>query len=93
MNNRRHGVLIGLAVSDALGAAGHRETFLKKLVFAHSDGDELALATRIAERTTWRDQTVEDLAKSLMPLHQSLARDEISERKMAQASGKWVVTV
>ena len=83
----------GIVSGDWRQHLGHRETFLKKLVFAHSDGDELALAIRIAERSTWRDQTVEDLAKSLMPLHQALARDEISERKMAQASGKWVVAV
>ena len=31
---------------------GHREKCLKQLVSEHSDMDELALATRIAERTT-----------------------------------------
>lgn len=72
---------------------GNRERFLERLVFAHSDGDELGFARRIAERVYWRDQTVESLAKSLMPLHQALGRDEISERKMAQASGKWAVTL
>lgn len=72
---------------------GRREKFLKQLVTKHSDMNELSLATRIAERTTWRDQSVADLAKSLLPLDQSLGRDIISERKMAQASGKWVVAV
>ncbi len=72
---------------------GHREEFLKQLVSEHSDMDELALATRIAERAIWKVQTVEDFAKSLLPLNQSLACDKVSERKMAQASGKWAVTV
>jgi gamma-glutamylcyclotransferase (GGCT)/AIG2-like uncharacterized protein YtfP len=72
---------------------GNREAFLERLVYAHSDGDELGFARRIAERVYWRDQTIESLAKSLMPLRQALGRDEISERKMAQASGKWAVTL
>jgi gamma-glutamylcyclotransferase (GGCT)/AIG2-like uncharacterized protein YtfP len=72
---------------------GHREKFLKQLVSEHSERDELSLATLIAERTTWRDQPVDEIAKSFLPLDRSLGRDEISERKMAQASGKWAVLV
>ena len=72
---------------------GHREKFLKQLVSEHSERDELSLATLIAERTTWRDQPVDEIAKSFLPLDRSLGRDEISERKMAQASGKSAVLV
>lgn len=72
---------------------GRREQFLKNLVKEHSGNDEPTLAKNIAEKMIWRDQTVDDLARSLIPLDQSLGCDKISERKMAQASGKWVVTV
>ncbi len=72
---------------------GHLEQFLKNLVSRHSDADESTLARRIAERTIWRNQSIEELAKTFLPLEKSLRLEKISERRMAQSSGKWTVNV
>jgi gamma-glutamylcyclotransferase (GGCT)/AIG2-like uncharacterized protein YtfP len=72
---------------------GRREQFLKRLVSEHSSNDEPLLARHIAEKMRWTEKTVDDLVKSLLPLDKSLGNAKISERKMAQASGKWVATV
>jgi gamma-glutamylcyclotransferase (GGCT)/AIG2-like uncharacterized protein YtfP len=73
---------------------GCRETFLAELAAAHAaaGGGEEAIARRLAGEVPFAmGGTVEVVAAQLMPLARALADGSLSERRLAQQSGRWAV--
>jgi gamma-glutamylcyclotransferase (GGCT)/AIG2-like uncharacterized protein YtfP len=69
---------------------GTKATFQQKLIEQHTDGDERTVAEKLCSFLPFsmaddRQETIEDL----LPLRQSLEKGVISERRLAQVSGKW----
>jgi gamma-glutamylcyclotransferase (GGCT)/AIG2-like uncharacterized protein YtfP len=69
---------------------GRRAAFLAGLAAAHSGGDEARLARALAGRIPFAFNADTDaVARNLQPLANSLASGQVSERRMAQVSGRW----
>lgn len=69
---------------------GKREDFLNRLAEIHSGRDEMRLAERIAQDIRFsRHEDREQDIRSLLPISRILANGELSERKLAMASGLW----
>lgn len=77
---------------DWRASRGHRDRFLDGLVRHHVDSDEAGVAVRLARDIPFSlsldPQTV---VAELMPLKSALAEGRISERKLAQITGRWSV--
>jgi gamma-glutamylcyclotransferase (GGCT)/AIG2-like uncharacterized protein YtfP len=69
---------------------GIRESFLNRLVQLHADGDEHQLAAKLLKRSWFDDETPAQHGQALCPLATALASGMVSERLIAQASGRWV---
>ncbi len=79
-----------IASGDWRKHRGYRERFLERLVEVHAEGDEQALAQKIVQQTLYMTTENKEPFHHLLPLAKSLDRDQISERKLAQASGQWM---
>lgn len=69
---------------------GTKLTFQQKLIEQHIDGNERAVAEKLSSFLPFsmaddRQETIENL----LPLRKSLEKGVISERRLAQVSGKW----
>jgi gamma-glutamylcyclotransferase (GGCT)/AIG2-like uncharacterized protein YtfP len=78
--------------NDWRASRGRRQSFLSALAREHHGRDEAAIAERLAKRLPWSmNPNQRDVVRSLLPLAAALERGELSERRLAQESGKWVV--
>jgi gamma-glutamylcyclotransferase (GGCT)/AIG2-like uncharacterized protein YtfP len=73
---------------------GTKERFINKLISLHSCNNELATAAKLSTflpfcMDTDRQKTID----YLLPLSHSLEHGIISERRLAQVSGKWTVAI
>jgi gamma-glutamylcyclotransferase (GGCT)/AIG2-like uncharacterized protein YtfP len=71
---------------------GCRGDFLRRLALEHAADHEAELAASIA--STYPHAMAEDreaVVHSLLPLADAVRRREVSERRLAQASGRWAV--
>ena len=70
---------------------GTRQSFLEALAQAHCGANEEAIARHLATRTGLVPAaSVEAETAKLLPIAAALARGDISERQLAQASGRWL---
>ena len=69
---------------------GLKRPFLDRLVQAHCGPGEHEVAARLADRGVLNDD-VDDAASRILPLAAALERQELCERRLAQATGKWAV--
>jgi len=72
---------------------GIRKDFVRALVNAHCSGKEEDIARELAtKRLPWTmSGNPGETVKRLLPLCDAVEREELSERRLAQHSGKWVV--
>ncbi len=69
---------------------GRRDAFLAELAEAHSGGDETQIARALAGRVPFAfNPDADAVVRDLQPLAGSLASGLVSERRLAQASGRW----
>jgi gamma-glutamylcyclotransferase (GGCT)/AIG2-like uncharacterized protein YtfP len=81
-----------IASGDWRAYTGCRNSFLRKVVAAHTGGDEDRVACEIAGQIPFSfGENREAVVARLLPLDASLGRGELSERRLAQFSGKWAV--
>jgi gamma-glutamylcyclotransferase (GGCT)/AIG2-like uncharacterized protein YtfP len=70
---------------------GRRESFLTRLVAAHTAGEEPRLALSLAQRIPFAfGGDLESVARDLQPLSRAVLAGVGSERRLAQESGQWV---
>jgi gamma-glutamylcyclotransferase (GGCT)/AIG2-like uncharacterized protein YtfP len=82
----------GIGSGDWREHRGQRKPFLEALVRAHWDGPEEEVVRQLMSRVPFsmaRDP--DERARGLVPLAGALERGELSERRLAQISGRWAV--
>ncbi|MBI2434256.1 MAG: gamma-glutamylcyclotransferase [Candidatus Hydrogenedentes bacterium] len=71
---------------------GKKMPFLEGLCATHAAGNEETIAQRLAARDMFADEHDRlVIASKLLPLARALEQGRFSERRLAQASGKWTV--
>lgn len=76
---------------DWRGHRGVKASFLKSLVSEHCGTDEYAVARHIVNRGPMPPADEDVAIRRLLPLDVALASGRISERRLAQYSGRWNV--
>ena len=85
-------VLARIPSGDWRRRVGRHDAFLAALAAAHAGGADERVAASVAE--TFPHAMAADrsaAAASLLPLADALGRGEVSERRLAQVSGRWAV--
>jgi hypothetical protein len=70
---------------------GRTTPFVRELVRAHVGEREMDIARAIANRGPFPSKHEEEEIQAILPLDSALLEGRISERQLAQASGKWHV--
>ena len=71
---------------------GRREQFVWSLVNEHCEGRDRLIAEQIANLDPWISAANrENIVSSLLPLEDAILQDRLSERRLAQVTGKWAV--
>jgi hypothetical protein len=70
---------------------GRETQFVRELVRAHVEERETDIARLIANRGPFPPENEEAEIQAILPLDCALREGRISERQLAQASGKWHV--
>jgi gamma-glutamylcyclotransferase (GGCT)/AIG2-like uncharacterized protein YtfP len=71
---------------------GKREAFVQRLVAAYCGAEEESVGRRLAVSGPFPPvEGVDAEARRLLPLSQAILRGDVSERRLAQITGKWAV--
>lgn len=71
-----------------------RDPFIDSLTKAHCNGNEQEVIKQLTRRLPWSMEIdTSEVIKSLTPISEAIKRGELSERRLAQETGKWTVVV